>query len=88
MVDDGGAAQARAFLLELHGHVRDISHRLELADERNRHAHRRGIPRRDPMAGILRRELYEVHRLIDGLHRRFPETLPVEQREQRASAVG
>jgi hypothetical protein len=24
----------------------------------------------------LRRELYEAHRLIDGIHRRFPETLP------------
>lgn len=74
MVDDVGAAQARALLRELHRHVDDISHQLEAADDRNRYAHQRGISRRDPSAGILRRDLYEVHRLIDGLHRRYPET--------------
>jgi hypothetical protein len=86
MVDDVGTAQARALLRELHVHVSDISHRLEAADERNRRAQLRGISRRDPTAGGLRRDLYEVHRLIDSLHRRFPETLPPARHEQRAEA--
>ena len=32
--------------------------------------------RKDPIASVLRRDLYETHRLIDGLHRRFPATAP------------
>ena len=45
------------------------------AEARNRRAHLRGTFRRDPIASDLRRELYEAHRLIDGLGRRFPETV-------------
>jgi hypothetical protein len=74
VVDDAGGAQARTLLGELYGHVADISHKLEAADDRNRRARARGNARKDPVAGILRRELYEAHRLIDGLHRRFPHT--------------
>jgi hypothetical protein len=74
MADDASVAQAGALLRELWGHVSDISQKLEAADERNRRAHLRGISRRNTTAGSLRRELYEAHRLIDGLHRRFPET--------------
>ena len=74
--DDAGHAQAQAFLSELYGHVSDISNKLEAADERNRRARARGTIRRDPIAGTLRRELHETHRLIDGLHRRFPDTAP------------
>ena len=74
MVDDAGTSQARALLRELYEHVTDISRKLEAADGRTLSAQRRGVRRRDPMALTLRHELYEVHRLIDGLHRRFPET--------------
>ena len=74
MIDDAGNAQAQALLGELYGHVADISNKLEAAEERNRRAHARGTARRDPIAGVLRRELYEAHRLIDGLHRRYPRT--------------
>ena len=74
--DDPASAQARAFLRELYGHVSDISHKLEAADERNRRARARGTNRRDPIIGTLRRELHEAHRLIDGLHRRFPDAAP------------
>jgi hypothetical protein len=34
----------------------------------------------------LRRDLYEAHRLIDGLHRRFAETLPPRQAGRRGQA--
>ncbi|HYO00360.1 MAG TPA: hypothetical protein VET27_00065 [Mycobacterium sp.] len=80
MVDDAGSAQALALLGELYGHVDDISHKLEAAESRNRRARARGNTRKDPIAGILRRELYEAHRLIDGLYRRYPQTAPESRR--------
>lgn len=80
MIDDADSAQAQAFLGELYGYVSDISPKLEAADERNRRARARGNSRKDPIAGILRRELYEAHRLIDGLHRRYPHTAPQSHR--------
>ena len=80
MVDDAGSAQALALLGELYGHVTEISQKLEAADERNRRARARGNARRDPMAGHLRRELYEAHRRIDGLQRRYPQTVPEARR--------
>jgi hypothetical protein len=74
--DDAGGAQAVALLGELYAHVADISNKLEAAESRTRRARARGNTRKDPVAGGLRRELYEAHRLIDGLHRRFPQTAP------------
>ncbi|WP_140689207.1 hypothetical protein [Mycolicibacterium hodleri] len=84
MVDDAGNAQARALLREMYGHVADISHKLEAAEARNRRSRARGNTRKDPLVGALRRELYEAHRLIDGLHRRYPQTIP----ESRGSESG
>jgi hypothetical protein len=74
MVEDAAEAQALALLTELYGQVSTISGKLEAVEERNRRAKLRGISRRDPTASTLRRELYEAHRLIDGLHQRFPRT--------------
>ena len=76
MGDDTEGAQARKFLSELYGHVDDVSRKLQAADERNRRAQARGRTRRDPVVSTLRRELREAHRLIDGLHRRYPQTAP------------
>jgi hypothetical protein len=76
VVEDPGSAQARALLRELYGHAQGITHKLEAADERNRRALSRGTSRRDPIASTLRRELNETRRLIDGLHRRYPELSP------------
>lgn len=72
MDDDAGQVQAKTLLDELHGHAMDISRKLEAAEARNRRAQLRGVRRRDPMAGVLRRELGEARRLIAGLDRRFP----------------
>ena len=83
MVEDAGSAQARALLGELYGHARGISHKLEAADERNRRARARGTSRRDPIASTLRRDLHETCRLIDGLHRRYPDLAP-----RQRTAVG
>ena len=76
MGDDTGVGQARQFLVALYERVAEISQKLEAADERSRRARARGATRTDPLAGDLRRELYEAHRLIEGLYRRFPETAP------------
>ncbi|MBJ7340680.1 hypothetical protein [Mycolicibacterium sp.] len=83
MVDDAGIAQAKALLSEMYGHVADISHKLEAAEARTSRARARGNTRKDPVAGLLRRELYEAHRLIDGLHRRYPQTVPDSRRSTR-----
>ncbi len=80
MAYDVGTEQARRLLSELYGHVEDVSRKLEAADERNQRSRARGNPRKDPIASVLRRDLYETHRLIDGLHRRFPATAPTPTR--------
>jgi hypothetical protein len=76
MTDDAGAAQARALLRELGEHVAEISHKLEAAELRGARTSIRGATHDRRHRSTLRRELYEAHRLIDGLHRRYPETLP------------
>jgi len=70
--EDAGRAQALALLRELHGHVAGLSHKLEAAEARSRRARARGNTRKDPVTSTLRRDLHEAHRLIDGLHQRYP----------------
>jgi hypothetical protein len=74
MVDDIGASQARLLLDALYEEVARISHRLESIELRGLRTSARGalFDRREQSG--LRRDLYEAHRLIDGLHRRFPAT--------------
>jgi predicted RNase H-like nuclease (RuvC/YqgF family) len=76
MREDADTAQARELLHFLHAQVEEISQKLEAAENRTRQRHGRtqSFARRE--AASLRRELYEAHRLIDGLHNRFPATRP------------
>ncbi len=76
MEEDADTAQARVLLHSLYAQVDEISEKLEVAEAKSRQAHgrRQGFVRRE--AAGLRRELYEAHRLIDGLHGRFPSTRP------------
>jgi hypothetical protein len=74
MVDDAGSAQARLLLGEPYEQVAAISHKIEMAENRRHRASIRGAAHDRRHQSALRRELYEAHRLIDGLHRRFPET--------------
>ena len=76
MAEDAGAAQARALLRALSDQVIDISNKLEAAERHDPRTSIRGATHDRRRQSALRRELYEAHRLIDGLHRRFPETLP------------
>ncbi|GAB7070444.1 hypothetical protein H7J06_24725 [Mycobacterium hodleri] len=77
MPDDAEAeaAQARALLEELRLHVEKVSRKIEIVERRNRRRSARGIAHVHRQQSELRRDLYEAHRLIDGLHRRYPETL-------------
>jgi hypothetical protein len=90
MAENAGAAQARELLGALHQHVAEISQKIEKAECRGRRASIRGAAPDRRLQSELRRELYEAHRLIDGLHRRFPETLHASQREhgRRVSSAG
>jgi hypothetical protein len=74
-VTNAGAAQARELLKEMYRQVADISHKLETAEGRHRRTSLRGAMQDHRQLSCLRRELYEAHRLIDGLHRRYPETI-------------
>ena len=74
MVDDAGSAQAWLLLGELYEQVGEISQKIETAESRGHRASIRGAAHDRRHQSALRRELYEAHRLIDGLHRRFPET--------------
>jgi hypothetical protein len=74
MREEADTAQARELLHCLNIQIDEISQRLEAAEEKSRHTNARRHGRRE--AASLRQELYEAHRLIDGLHRRFPATRP------------
>jgi hypothetical protein len=87
MVEDAGAAQARALLRELCEQVAEISHKLEAAERRGARTSIRGATHDRRHRSTLRRELYEAHRLIDGLHRRFPETLPRSGAARRSQVL-
>jgi predicted nucleic acid-binding Zn-ribbon protein len=80
MIEDVGVAQARILLRELHEQVSDVSLKLERMERRGHRTSVRGAASDRRQQSELRRELYEAHRLIDGLHRRFPETLPATHR--------
>jgi hypothetical protein len=76
MVEEPAVAQARLLLDALHEHVAEISEKLQAAERNSRNLRSRGTASDRRRAAELRRDLYEAHRLIDGLHRRFPEVRP------------
>ena len=76
VIDDPDTAQALELLQSLHAHVDEISKKVETAETRTRRVqgHAALVARR--RVATLRHELYEAHRLIDGIHRRFPDARP------------
>lgn len=68
-----GAAQARVLLDALREHVAELSQKIEVAEGRSRRTSVRGAAHDRMLVSALRRDLYEAHGHIDGLHRRFPE---------------
>jgi hypothetical protein len=76
MVEDAGTAQARILLSALHEQIITISQKLEAAEMRGLRTSIHGAMHDRREQAELRRDLYEAHRLLDGLHKRFPQTLP------------
>jgi hypothetical protein len=83
---DPNVAQARLLLANLWEHVGETSRKIEAAEARLR----RTTPKSGPHTQFtrhveqLRRELYETHRLIDGIHRRFPASAVVHRQSTGA----
>jgi hypothetical protein len=75
MVEDASTAQARQMLGSLEEYLVQISRKLERVEaEDDRRISARGATLHRRQRAELRREFYEAHRLIDGIHRRFPQT--------------
>jgi hypothetical protein len=79
MVEDASTAQAREMLGSLEGHLVGLGRKLERVEEEcNRRTSTRGAALQRRQRAELRRDIYrdiyEAHRLIDGIHRRFPQT--------------
>jgi predicted metal-dependent hydrolase len=73
VIDEADVAQARELLQALHKQVEDISQKLESIEGRIHAVQGCAAAAARRKGTGLRRELYEAHRLIDGLHRRFPD---------------
>jgi F0F1-type ATP synthase membrane subunit b/b' len=88
MIEDADTAQARELLHSLYAHVDEISQKLETAEQKTQQTRGRveSVVRRQ--AASLRRELYEAHRLIDGIHGRFPLTRPPRRWESHTAHQG
>jgi hypothetical protein len=87
MDESADVAQARQLLAALHEQVCEISVKLDAAEDRNQRARARGTAYNHRHAANLRRELKHAHRLIDGIHRRFP-GIHIVVNCQRANAFG
>jgi predicted nucleic acid-binding Zn-ribbon protein len=76
MIEEPAVAQARLLLDALHEHVAEISEKLQGAERKNRNLRSMGTVSDQRRTAELRRDLYEAYRLIEGLHKRFPEVRP------------
>lgn len=74
MIEDRSAAQARALLTSLYEHVNEVSQSITETERRNQNAPVRPTAARHQRHHLiaLRKDLYEAHRLIDELRRKFP----------------
>ncbi|UEA26505.1 hypothetical protein [Mycobacteroides abscessus] len=74
MTEDRSVAQARVLLTSLYESVDELSLSIAKAEQRLRHTPCQVASARHQRKRVsaLRKDLHEAHRLIDGLHRRFP----------------
>ncbi|MGB8502786.1 hypothetical protein [Mycobacterium sp.] len=82
--DDDPDLAHRMFMVLLQEEIAELSDKIEAAEHRARrlqHLHGHDHPVRH--VAQLRRRFYEAHRLLDGLHRHFPET--VDRSQPRAA---
>ncbi|AYM44753.1 hypothetical protein DYE20_14650 [[Mycobacterium] chelonae subsp. gwanakae] len=69
-------AQARTLLASLYAHVSEVSQNMVKTEHLIRHTPKHSSTHRHHhrRAAAMRRDLYEAHRLIDGIHHRYPAT--------------
>ncbi|WP_191986507.1 hypothetical protein [Mycobacteroides salmoniphilum] len=74
MIEDRSAAQAHVLLTSLYEHVIEVSQSITEAERRSQNAPIRPTAARHRRRHLiaLRKDLYEAHRLIDELRRKFP----------------
>lgn len=79
-------AQARALLASLYEHVGEVSESIAQAEDLIRHTQRHRSAHRHHRVRLadMRKDLYEAHRLIDGLHHRYPATRNARRSSQPA----
>lgn len=73
MVENISVAQARVLLTSLYEHVNEISLSIAKVERQLQHSTRVYSLRHHRLRiQGMRKDLHEAHRLIDGLHRRYP----------------
>jgi hypothetical protein len=85
VIEDASVAQARTLLASLYEHVNELSQTMTKTEHLIRHtpAHSTTQRHHRRRASAMRKDLYEAHRLIDGLHHRYPTTRDRRQSPQR-----
>lgn len=81
MIENVSLLQARILVRSLYEHVSAVTEKLAAAERRMQSPNARTYPssmrrQREKMT-LMREDLYEAHRLIEQLHRQFPETRDV-----------
>lgn len=79
MAEEVSVAQARLLLRSLYEHVNEVSISVATVERKISRAtvHASALRHQRRHVNAMRRDLYEAHRLIDGLHQRFPATRDV-----------
>lgn len=80
MAEDAELAQARLLLGAMYDHVVEVSQKLEVEESRGHRSSIRGATLDRRHRSALRQDLYEAHRLIGALIRRYPDALDGEAR--------
>lgn len=88
VIEDPSVAQARVLLASLYQHIDALTQSMAKVEQRLRHTpqHTASWRHLRQRLAAMRKELLEAHRMIDGLHRRFPAsrdviTSPDQRRE-------
>ncbi|MUM21379.1 hypothetical protein FZI91_06625 [Mycobacterium sp. CBMA271] len=85
VIEDASVAQARTLLTSLYEHVSEVSQTMAKTEHLIRHTPTTSTTHRHHRirAATMRKDLYEAHRLIDGLHHRYPATRDARKPPQR-----
>lgn len=74
VIEDPSVAQARVLLTSLDEHIDTLTQSIGKVEHRLRHTpqHTASWRHLRQRMAAMRKDLHEAHRMVDGLHRRFP----------------